>query len=276
MANATKHKDEIFSHPRLTLPIYQTQYSAQFLLSMARDLTSSEQRVLDLMMSILLVKNISHGAARDKVLASGNLDCQRYNMIVDLRKLARVVYAPDSISRVRDMRLRWTRKFVEICHGFMDRGILFSHLDSSGAVLNFGLNKDTADYIYEAAMPAPLIAPAELYRFPRYCDYTERAFLVNRMLLLDLKMNAKKRKYEREYCFTIPTLCKFSGLIRPEEWTQHKSKSESMSANRNEGLYLWEERHLMPTVGAFGIFSGQLVESGIAYDPHRIKITFTL
>lgn len=225
---------------------------------------------MDLMMSILLVRNISHGAARDKVLASGELDCQRYNMIVDLRKLARAVYAPDSISRVRDMRLRWTRKFTEICHGLMDRDILFSHLDSSGAVLNFGLNKDTADYIYEAAMPAPLIAPAELYRFPRYCDYTERAFLVNRMLLLDLKMNAKKREYEREYCFTIPTLCKFSGLIRPEEWTQHKNKPIQ------EGLKMWEERHLMPTVGAFGIFSGQLVESGIAYDPHRVKITFTL
>lgn len=227
-----------------TIQIYQTTKWTNYLLQQSTVLTVRQQIVLDLLMSVFFLRNTIAPEDRAKVIASKDYSFLKFHLTVDLACIAKIVYPKGSVKRPWQARPRWIKRFVEEAQGLCETNDLLESLELNGTVLTFRLRYSLVRPFYEIKMPSPLRIPVVLYRFPD-SRVSPNAFIVNRALIRDRKMNHKNTS---SYGLKLRSLLYFIGLQRPSDWK--KSNDPWV-----EGPSKWFHEYIKRAIEGYGLFT---------------------
>lgn len=118
-------------------------------------------------------------------------------------------------------------------------------IELNGTVLSFRVNYRMVKYFYTVKLPAPLVVPICLYRFPD-SRVSPNAFIANRALVRDRKMN--READQKTYEIKLRSLLFFTGLQSPVGW----KKGHDPWA---DGQRKWFYDHLKRAIEGYDLFS---------------------
>lgn len=197
--------------------VWHTTKSMAYLKEKAKILPASQQVALSLMISVFLHRNSIPKSQRSRFLADKGLSFLKFQLDVDLKRVAQLLYPDGSVKRPREAKADWIARFKQEAQNLCANvdGIAGIRLD--GDVLYFLFDPKFGRSLYTVQMPSPLEVPVTLMRMPdsRICQH---AFVVNLTLLWDKKMN---RSGAVSYMFKIWSLLALTGLESLDSWNQH-------------------------------------------------------
>lgn len=245
-----------------TIEIFYTAKWSEYLLQQSGVLTVRQQIVLDFLMSVFFRRNIVKPEDRAKVIASKDYSFMRSWLEVDLTHVAKRLYPKGSVKRTWEARATWVQSFVEEAQGLCEVCDLLESAELEGTVLRFKLRYYLVFPFYTVKLPSPMRVPVVLYRFPD-SRISPNAFIVNRALIRDRKMN---RKDQQSYDLKLRSLLYFTGLQRPDEWKKSPGR-------RADGPVMWFNDHIKRAIEGYGLFGVSMDLSKNISTEHMISIT---
>lgn len=245
-----------------TIKIFQTAGSNSDLLSM-RTFKAFTVVVYDFWMSECIKANRRTSAEQAKMTKRHIADYWgKYapKTGIDLQELAHQVYPDGVVSRIRDARCNFRKKFLAATKELSTLVVDTADENQEGPPFVFECNPDVIDnmiypkFSYQliqrvkaAAIPSPLDVPVVLYR-PLGRTASPMSFIMNRRMLVHWKMN-EKRLTSRTTIIPIRSFVSWFHLEDPKKWSSHKTSGWA------DGLRMWADRVIRPAIEAYGLFS---------------------
>lgn len=244
------------------IEIFYTAKWSEYLLQQSEVLTVRQQIVLDFLMSVFFRRNKVKPEDRAKVIASKDYSFMRACLDVDLARVAKLLYPKGSVKRPWRERLHWIQSFVEEAQGLCEVCNLLESAELEDTVLKFKLRYHLVCPFYTVKLPSPMWVPVVLYRFPD-SRVSPNAFIVNRALIRDHKMN---RKDQQSYDLKLRSLLYFTGLQRPVAWKKSPDR-------RTAGKVVWFNDHIKRAIEGYGLFTVAMDLSKNISTEHPVSIT---
>lgn len=245
---------------RPTIGIYQTNQTNAYLRSINGSIPAAWGPVLDIMLSVIVNRNMLPREERKVVKARripARVAWSCSQIAMDIAAVFHIIYPKGSIVKparaLRGYTATFTNTLDEMSSdsGF---GLLESYdlLDDTQVCFHF--NRDAISELSAVEIPSPLAVPVELYRFNRGLNWglvSPYSFISNRMLLADRKMNIRRRMAAEANdgytTFDLPYFTTMTGLPTYGTWSQHPDR-------RLDGPVVWAERLVKRSVESYGLF----------------------
>lgn len=267
-----------------TIKIFQTTGSNTDLLAL-KEYGCNMVAAYDLWASELIRANRRTRAEQAKLVKMNRADYWGKIEIKNgfsLKDLTHTIYPEGSVSRIRDARYNFKKRFLEATKSLMELEVETEDaygrmiaLSSKYAFEGMDVDEDE-DKLYPKfslsmvqrikaeSIPSPMEVPVVLYRPKRGRRDSVMGFIVNRKLLVHWKMNVKKG--EQDTLIPVHSYRAMMDIEAVRKWSTHKTRG------RKDGLKMWAERMVKEPVEAYGLFRfGGLFQAG--NNEWSIKIT---
>lgn len=233
------------------IDIYQTAGSNKYLASCKALVEPIHQPVFDLLLSKLIKNNNLDRPKREHKIVTGESPGWGNEIRLDLNSVAKILYPSGTSAKPARDRRAWVANAHKSVAAILESGWLVDVWTDDDETY-FRVRQDVTDFVATLGVPSPLSVPVELYRYRRLGSYAlaTHAFFVNRMLLVDLKMNSKKWTPDRT--FDVEWFCKIFHIPTPREWRHNASYKWA------EGARNWTINCLKRNVEFYSVFSVSL------------------
>ena len=233
------------------ISIYQTAGSNKYLSSCKALVEPIHQPVFDLLLSKLIKTNNLDRVQRTRRIQAGSPPDWHNEMRLELGSIARILYPSGASAQPARDRRAWVANAQKSVEAILESGWLVDIWTEDDDTY-FRVRQDVTDFISTLGVPSPVKVPVELYRYRRLGKHAlaTHAFFVNRMLLVDLKMNAKKWTPDRT--FDAEWFCKIFHIPTPQGWRHKQGRCWV------EGISQWEQICLKRNVEFYSVFSVSL------------------
>lgn len=204
--------------------------------------------VADLLMSFLIMSNKATKQEKDAIRKGKKALVWEPQVHIQLSAISEQVYPKGCVAKVARERRIWEATFVKASLTLASMGLLVDEVEELNGWLRLVFNTNLVLKLKTLNVPSPIEVPAKLYRFVTPVRFPTYAFIVNRKLIVDRKMN----KWESRM-MSAEDFCTVTGVPNPKSWSR---------GHRNAGPKEWENRVVSRSLAFCGLFNTDLYNNG--------------